>query len=42
VQNGLFRINALRHRPFLSDGTYLTTPLKVLDGLEQPGEQFSV
>ena len=31
-------MNALRQRPFLSDGTHLATPLDVLNGWEKPGE----
>jgi hypothetical protein len=36
VHNGLYSINSLRQRPFLSNGALLANPVKVVDGWEKP------
>jgi hypothetical protein len=36
IHNGLYSINALRQRPFLSNGGHLAVPVEVVDGWEKP------
>ena len=36
VHNGLYSINSLRQRPFLSNGAHLAVPVEVVDGWEKP------